>query len=219
MLNVTNASTATLTANLTREGRQVLFSPLAAFGDVTAGAFVDFGLFAPDAKIAPNAAVEKSDIQVQNRSGGPAVTVGTDVTKVTVTYEIAVLTPDDTVRALHQGAPPTAITSGPLAGATISPYAPGGSVEGRLIVVNRREGSDLVRVAWHPRALLQNNGYGDAQNRETAQFTVTVQGYDYTPGTELATYDAQITLYGAIFTVPEAKLQALLDVLASEATA
>lgn len=217
MLNVANSTTATLSANLTREGRQVLFSPIQAFGTIPAGAFVDLGLFPPDAKIAPNASVDRADIQAQNREGGPPVVIASDVTKITVTYDLPVLTPDDTVRALHNGTPPTTIADGPLAGATISPYSPGGSVTGRLIVVSRREGSDLVRVAWHPRAFLQSNGAGDNQNRETLQFTATVQAFDYTPGTELAAYDAQITQYGAVFTVPRASLQTLLDILASEA--
>ncbi|WP_019585222.1 hypothetical protein [Deinococcus apachensis] len=217
MLNVINTATAILAANLVREGRQVLFSPTEAFGTLPAGDFADMGLFPPDAKIAPSAAVDRSDIQAQNRLGGPPVTVATDVTRITVTYDIPVLTPDETVRALHNGAPPTTIAAGPLAGSTVSPYAPGGSITGRLIVVSRREGSDLVKVAWHPRAFLQSNGTGDNQNRETAQFTATVQAFDYTPGAELAAYNAQITLYGALFTVPSAKLQALLDILAGEA--
>lgn len=217
MLNVTNANTALLAANLVREGRQVLFSPTETFGTIPAGDFADMGLFPPDAKVAPNAAVDRSDIQAQNRLGGPPITVATDVTKITVTYDLVILTPDETVRALHNGAPPTSITTGPLAGSTISPYSPGGSITGRLIVVSRREGSDLVKVAWHPRAFLQSNGTGDNQNRETSNFTVTVQAYDYTPGQDLVAFNAQITLYGAIFTVPSAKLQALLDILAEEA--
>lgn len=217
MLTVANSNTATLSANLTREGRQALFSPVAAFGTIPAGNFVDLGLFPPDAKIAPNASIDRSDIQAQNREGGPPVVIASDVTKISVTYDIPVLTPDDTVRDLHNGTPAATIASGPLAGTTISPYTPGASILGRLVIVSKRESSDKVRVAWHPRAFLQSNGTGDNQNRETLQFTATVQAFDYTPGAELAAYDAQITQYGAVFTVPRAKLQALLDILAEEA--
>ncbi|WP_027459265.1 hypothetical protein [Deinococcus murrayi] len=217
MLNVTNSNTATLSANLTREGRQVLFSPLEDFGPVDAGSFLDLGLFPPDARIAPTSNVERSDIQAQNREGGPPIVLASDVTSISVTYDLPVLTPDDTVRDLHNGTPSATISSGPLAGTTVSPFSPGASVLGRLIVVSKREGSDRVRVAWHPRAFLQSNGTGDNQNRETLQFTATVQAFDYTPGTDLAAYDAQITQYGAVFTVPRAKLADLLDILAEEA--
>lgn len=217
MLTVVNTATALLATNLTREGRQVLISPTASFAGITDGDFADLGYFPPDATIAPASDVTRDTITAQNRLGGPPVTLADNVSAITVTYDLPVLTPDELVRDLHAGSPATTIASGPLAGTRVSPFAPGASLGVRLIVVSQREGSDTVRVAWHPRAFLQSNGIGTNQDRETAQFTATVQAYDYTPGTELAAYNAQITQYGAVFAVPRAKLQALLDILAEEA--
>lgn len=216
-LEIANSDTALLAENLTREGRQVLVSPTQPFAGITAGEFVDMGYFPTDAKIVPAANVTSSNIQAQNRQGGAPVTLAKDVTDIEVTYDIAVLTPDDTVRDLHNGTPAVTITAGDLAGTRVSPYNPGASLTCRMIVVSRRENSTVARVAWHPRVFLQSNGIGDNSNRETLQFTPTIQAFDYTPGAQLAAYDALITQYGAVFTVPLDKLQTLLDILADEA--
>lgn len=216
-LEVVNSDTALLASNLSKEGRQVLFSPVEDFTGITEGDFVDLGYFPPDATIAPVSNLTRTPVTAQNREGGPPVTLANPVTELDVTYEIPVLTPDDLVRDLHGGSPATEITTGTLAGATISPFSPGASLLGRMIVVSKRAGSDIVRVAWHPRAFLQSNGFGDSQDNDTVQFTVSLQAFDYTPGSTLLAYNAQITQYGALFTIPRAKLQALLDVLAEEA--
>ena len=216
-INIVNSNTARLSSNLAREGRQVLFSPTETFAGIAEDGFADLGLFPPDAKIAPTSNIQRSDIQAQNPNGGAPIVLASDTTSISITYDIPVLTPDDTVRDLHNGTPSAEITDGPLAGSKISPITPGASIVGRLIILNRREGQDLVRVAWHPRAFLQSNGTGDSQNRDTVQFTATVQAFNYTPGSTLSAYDAQITEYGAIFTVARDKVQTLLNTLAAEA--
>lgn len=216
-INVVNKDTALLAANLSKEGRTVFFSPVEDFTGIPAGDFADLGYFPADATIAPTSNITRTPVTAQNREGGAPVTLANPVTEIEVTYEIPVLTPDDLVRDLHGGTPATAITTGPLAGTKVSPFNPGASLLGRMIVVSKRGNSNIVRVAWHPRAFLQSNGFGDSQDNDTALFTVSLQAFDYTPGTELSAYDAQITQYGALFSVPREKLQALLDILAEEA--
>lgn len=217
MLTVVNANTTLLAANLSKFGRQVLFSPLELFTGITLGDFADLGYFPADATIAPTSNVTRTPVTAQNREGGAPVTLANPVTEIEVTYEVPVLTPDELIQDLHSGTPATPITSGTLAGVKVSPFSPGASLLGRMIVVSKRGNSNIVRVAWHPRAFLQSNGFGDSQDNDTALFTVNIQAFDYTPGTELLAYNAQITQYGALFSVARDKLQALLDVLAEEA--
>lgn len=217
-----NSTTARQAANLTREGRQVLLSPLEAFGTILAATeWADLGLFPPAEKVAINTNVTRESIKAQDPNGGPDLLLVEDTTEVTATYDnIPVLTPDETVRALHVGSVPVALTD-TLAGGTISPFAPGASIPARMIVIRRHQGGPdpLYKVYWHPRVAIQNNGEGDNQNRETLQFRVPVQSYlgDLSPA--LDAYSAQVGPMGAIFTIPASKLDALLDILKGEAAA
>ncbi|MFC6660095.1 hypothetical protein [Deinococcus multiflagellatus] len=173
MLVTKNTATARLSANLTKEGRQALFSPLEDFGTVlTADEWADLGLFPPAEKLAITTNISSTDIKAQDPEGGPDLTLATDVTDVTATYDnIPILTPDALVRALHVGSMPTAM-AGALAGATISPFAPGASIMGRFILIRRHKGAGdpIFKVYWHPRFALQNNGEGDSQGKDTLQF-------------------------------------------------
>ncbi|EYB67022.1 hypothetical protein DEIPH_ctg052orf0017 [Deinococcus phoenicis] len=221
MLNAKNAATAQLSANLNKEGRQALFSPLEDFGAIlTADEWADFGLFPPAEKLAINTNVTSTDIKAQDPYGGPDIILKTDVTDVTASYDnIPVLTPDTTIRALHVGSVPVAL-AGALAGASISPFAPGMSIQGRLIVIRRHratagESDPLYKVYWHPRVGLQNNGEGDNQNQETLQFKAAIQGFldQAKLPAELQGVKTQVGSMGSIFTIPASKLDALLDVL------
>lgn len=217
-----NTSTATLATNLSREGRTVLFSPLEAFGPIAANAWVNLGLFPPQEKIALTTNTNTEDVRAQDPEGGPDLLLAQDVTEATAVYDnLPVLTPDDTVRALHTGSPASPLT-GALAGGTISPFTIGAQINGRLIVVRKHlsGGADrLQKVYWHPRVSLQNNGEGDSQNRETLQFRAPIIGWTGNFQTDLSEYNAQKSAMGAIFTIPNSKLQALLDALADEAAA
>ncbi|MFK7601887.1 hypothetical protein ACI3L1_06710 [Deinococcus sp. SM5_A1] len=218
-----NSTTARLAANLTREGRQVLISPLEAFGTILlATDWADLGLFPPAEKVAINTNVTRESIKAQDPSGGPDLLLVEDTTEVTATYDnIPVLTPDETVRALHVGSVPVALTDPALTGGTISPFAPGASIPARMIVIRRHQGGadPLYKVYWHPRVAIQNNGEGDNQNRETLQFRVPVQSYLGTLSAALAPYSAQVGPMGAIFTILASQLDALLDILKAEAAA
>lgn len=217
-----NSTTARQAANLTREGRQVLLSPLEAFGTILAATeWADLGLFPPAEKVAINTNVTRESIKAQDPNGGPDLLLVEDTTEVTATYDnIPVLTPDETVRALHVGSVPVAMTDA-LAGGTISPFAPGASIPARMIVIRRHQGGadPLYKVYWHPRVAIQNNGEGDNQNRETLQFRVPVQSYLGDLSVALDAYSAQVGPMGAIFTIPASKLDALLDILKGEAAA
>ena len=221
MLIAKNAGTAQLASNLSREGRQAFFSPLQGFGTLlTPDDWVDFGLFPPAEKITPTSNVSSSPITAQDPFGGPPILLATDVTEVTASYDnLPVLTPDNIIRALHAGSVPVNMT-GALAGATVSPFAPGMSVLGRFIVVRRHQASAAeadpnYKVYWHPRVGLQSNGEGDNQNRETLQFKVPIQAFldQAKLPVELQDVKQQISSMGSIFTVPASKLDALLDVL------
>ncbi|WP_155300958.1 hypothetical protein [Deinococcus kurensis] len=218
MITAINAATAKLADNLTREGRQVLISPLDDFGTIlTADEWADMGLFPPAEKLAITTNVTSTDIKAQDPNGGPDLLLRTDVTDVTASYDnIPVLTPDDVIRALHVGSIPTAL-AGPLAGGTISPFAPGASIQARMIVIRRHQGGSdpLYKVYWHPRIGLQNNGEGDNQNQETLQFKAAIQAFTEQANlpAELQAYVTQVGSMGSIFTIPSSKLSALLDVL------
>lgn len=218
-LTAKNASTSQLSDNLTREGRQVLFSPLDPFGDLlTVNDWADMGLFPPAEKLAINTNITSTDIKAQDPNGGPDLLLRTDVTDVTASYDnIPVLTPDNTIRALHVGSIPMA-TTGALAGGSISPFAPGASITGRMIVIRRHtqaSGDPLYKVYWHPRVGLQNNGEGDNQNQETLQFKAAIQGFTEQANlpAALQPYKTYVGSMGAIFTIPASKLDALLDIL------
>lgn len=221
MLTAKNSSTAQLAANLSREGRQVLFSPLSDFGDLlTADEWADFGLFPPQEKIAINSNVSSTDIKAQDPNGGPDITLATDVTEVSASYDsIPAFTPDNLIRSLHIGSVPKNLT-GALAGATISPFAPGMSIAGRLIVIRRHlataaEPDPTFKVYWHPRVGLQNAGEGDNQNRETLIFKAAIQAFLDQTKLPAALQDVkkEVGTMGAIFTVPASLLDELLDVL------
>ncbi|MVN86906.1 hypothetical protein GO986_09025 [Deinococcus sp. HMF7620] len=216
-LVVSNAATARLSGNMVPEGRIIYFDPVEGFTGVT---FADLGLFPEDATIFPNAEITREAIRALNPEGGPSIVVDERITETDITYEVPVLTPDDTVRSLHNGAPAVALADTDMAGIKVSPFSPGASILGRLIVVAKRPGTDparLFRVFWHPRAALQSNGTGDSQGEETLLFNISVRAHTYEPGADFTDVASQITPYGAIFTVPANKLQTLLDKLADEA--
>lgn len=219
-LVIVNNGTSNLTTNLSREGRTVLFSPLEAFGSLAAGSWVNLGIFPPGEKVAPTLNTTREQVRGQDPEGGPDLLLAEDVTEATAVYEnIPILTPDDTVRGLHVGSPATPMGGG-FAGATISPFTIGAGVDGRMIVIRKRQGGGETRrqkVYWHPRVTLQNNGEGDAENRETVQFRAPVVGYTGTFNSDLVAYNAAKSPLGAIFTIPHNQLQALLDALADEA--
>lgn len=221
MLEAKNRLTAQLAANLTREGRQVFFSPLENFGALlTPDDWADLGLFPPAEKLAVNTNVQSQDIKAQDPFAGPDILLRTDVTDVTASYDnIPVLTPDETVRALHVGSVPV-VMAGTVAGATISPFTPGASVQGRMIVVRRHlasaaDADPLFKVYWHPRVGLQNNGEGDSQTVETLQFKAAIQAFldQANLPAELQAYQPQVSSLGAIFTIKASQLSDLLDIL------
>lgn len=219
---IKNANDAQSADNLTREGRQVLFSPLDAFGNLlTASEWADLGLFPPAEKLSITTNVTSTDIKAQDPNGGPDLLLRTDVTDVTASYDnIPVITPSTLVRALHVGSTPMA-TTGALAGGTISPFSPGASIVGRMVVIRRHVGGSdpLYKVYWHPRVGLQNNGEGESQGVETLQFKAAIQAFTAQANlpTELQPYVSQIGSMGAIFTIPASKLEALKDILLNAA--
>lgn len=216
-----NSTTARLSKNLSREGRQVFVSPLSAVGDIAVTDWVDLGLFPPGEKVSPTNNVTREPIRAQDPAGGPDLLLVEDVTDVTAVYDnIPILTPDEYVRRLHLGSAPTAMT-GDLTGATISPFDPGASILARMILVRRHKasGDPVYKVYWHPRVALQNNGEGDNQNKETVQFRVPVQSFIGELSDALDAYAPSISPLGAIFSVPASKLDALLDILKAEAPA
>lgn len=213
-----NSSTARLSANMVAEGRIVLFDPVDTFTGITGA--VDLGLFPEDAVIAPSSDITRETIRALNPEGGASIVVEERVTETTITYEIPVLTASEQVRALHNGAPSVAMTDAGMTGISVTPFTPGASVLGRMVVIAKRPGTDpdrLFRVYWHPRAALQSNGLGDSQGEQTLLFTASVRAHTYTPGAEFAGVETQITEYGAIFTVPASKLADLLAALDTEA--
>lgn len=218
-LVIVNNATSRLATNLSREGRTVLFSPLDNFGTILADTWINLGLFPPQEKIALTTNTNTTDIKAQNPDGGPDDLLAQDVGDATAVYDsIPVLTPDETVRALHVGSPAAPLT-GALAGGTISPFTIGAAINGRMIVIRKHQGGGdpLQKVYWHPRVSLQNNGNGDNQNRETLQFRAPVLAWSGTFAADLSAYEAQRSSLGAIFTIPNSKLQALLDALDDEA--
>lgn len=218
-LVIVNNATSRLATNLTREGRTVLVSPLEDFGTILADTWINLGLFPPQEKIALTTNTNTTDIKAQNPDGGPDDLLAQDVSDATAVYDsIPVLTPDETVRALHVGSPAAAMT-GALAGGSISPFAIGAAINCRMIVIRKHLGGadPLQKVYWHPRVSLQNNGEGDNQNRETLQFRAPVLAWNGVFLTDLSAYESQKGTLGAIFTIPNSKLTALLDALNDEA--
>lgn len=213
-----NDQSAYAAANMIPEGRIVLFDPLDAFAGITGA--VNLGLFPEDAVIAPNAEVTRETIRAINPEGGASIVVEERVTETTISYEIPVLTPSEQVRSLHNGAPAVALTDPSLTGVSVTPFTPGASILGRMIVIAKRPGTDadrLFRVFWHPRAALQSNGLGESQGEQTLLFTASVRAHTYEPGPAFDDVATQITQYGAIFTVPASDLAALLTALDTEA--
>lgn len=216
--NPINAATAYLATNMVAEGRIVLFDPLGTFEGITGA--VNLGIFPEDAVIAPNSEVTRETVRGINPEGGASIIVDERVTETTISYEIPVLTPSEQVRSLHNGAPAVAMTDPDFVGVSVTPFSPGASILGRMIVIAKRPGTDadrLFRVFWHPRAALQSNGLGESQGEQTLLFTASVRAHTYTPGADFADVATQITQYGAIFTVPASKLAALLAALDTEA--
>lgn len=217
-LTPVNAATAYLATNMVAEGRIVLFDPIGTFEGITGA--VNLGLFPEDAVIAPNAEVTRETIRAINPEGGASIVVEERVTETTISYEIPVLTPSEQVRSLHNGAPAVALTDPTLTGVSVTPFTPGASILGRMVVIAKRPGADadrLFRVFWHPRAALQSNGLGESQGEQTLLFTASVRAHTYEPGAAFDDVATQITQYGAIFTVPASDLAALLTALDTEA--
>lgn len=215
-----NDQSAYAAANMIPEGRIVLFDPLDAFAGITGA--VNLGLFPEDAVIAPSSEVTRETIRAVNPEGGPSIVVDERITETTITYEIPILTPSEQVRSLHNGAPAVALTDPTLTGVSITPFSPGASILGRMVVIAKRPGTDanrLFRVFWHPRVALQSNGQGESQGEQTLLFTATVRAHTYEPGPAFDDVATQITQYGAIFTVPASQLPELLAALDAEAAA
>lgn len=213
-----NATTARLAANLLREGRVVLVDPVEPFEGITG--FIDLGLFPEDAVIVASSDVTRDPIRALNPDGGTPIVVDEEITDVNVTYELPCLTPDANVLALHAGAPSAELTEPDLAGVRMAAFNPGASVLTRVIVIAKRPGVDPnreIRVFWHQRAALQSNGTDRQGTRDVPQFLVTVRAFTYELGPEFAGFEANITPYGAVFTLPLSKLNALLLALDGEA--
>ena len=213
---IANASTARSSENLTIEGRQVLWRLKNAFGTYPAGSWIDAGLFPPDAKISVTTDVQRTQVLAQNPDGGAPILLDEDITSVSAVYDdIPVLTPDNTVRALHGGAVPVAMT-GDLEKGTIAPFEVGASIPVAQVVVRRHKGQDadrLFKVYVHFSVGLQANGEGDSQGKETLRFRAPVQSFNkdlLNPTSTLATYKPQISEMGAVFTIPASKLDVLL---------
>jgi hypothetical protein len=218
-LTIVNQTTARAAENAVKEGRQVLIVLREAFGTIPAGSVIDLGLFPTDEKIAVTTDIQRTSVFAQNPEGGADVLLTEDVTQVSATYDsIPVLTPDDTVRALHAGSTPTAMT-GTLAGATVSPFAPGMSIPVSQIVVRRHPGANaqrMQRIFWHPRVGLQSAGEGDNSGKETLIFRSVVQTIDKAliVNPALVGYLEHIGVMGAVFNVPNDKLTTVLEILA-----
>ena len=212
---IVNSSTATLRANIEKEGRIVLIDPLDLLGG-TPGELYDMGLFPTDARIAPSIDVTRETIRAASREGGEDITVGEEVRDVTISYDIPVLSPDAYIRALHAGSAAVIAESGTLATVRAYGFNPSAGVLVRFINVRKRP-SGVHRVIWHPRMQLSPQAPGDANGNDTLVFRGVVQAFTYTPGGALATFDAAITQYGAEFHVPDALLDELLEALQGEA--
>lgn len=214
-----NADTAKSADNLLREGRSVEVQLHSAFGDIAAGSSIHLGILAPGAKVSPTVSQESEDVLGQDETNGQDIVLDTRVTSTTITYdEVPVVTPDETVMSLHAGTPPTTITSGPLAGTKIYPFAAGASIKVAQTVLRRRAGSDIVRMFWHPLTAMQAEVSQDGNaGTEIVVFKFTVQAWSGTiSGALLAEYNGVITKFGAMFGVPADKLSALQESLAGE---
>ncbi|WP_291428502.1 hypothetical protein [Deinococcus sp.] len=177
-------------------------------------------LFPEDAVIAPSSEVTRETIRAINPEGGASIVVEERVTETTISYEIPVLTPSEQVRSLHNGAPAVAMTDPDFAGISVTPFTPGASILGRMVVIAKRPGTSadrMFRVFWHPRAALQSNGLGESQGEQTLLFKASVRAHTYTPAARFADVNTQITQYGAIFGVPARTLNDLLTALDTEA--
>lgn len=218
-LTIINNNTARAAENAVKEGRQILWVLREAFGNIPAGSVIDAGLFPTDEKIAVTTDIQRTSVFAQNPEGGADLLLTEDVTQVSATYDsIPVLTPDDTVRALHAGSTPTPMT-GTHDGVTVSPFAPGMSIPVSQIVVRRHPGANtqrLQRVFWHPRMGLQSAGEGDNSGKETLIFRGVVQSInkELIVNPALTPYLESIGAMGAIFNVPNDKLASFLEVLA-----
>ena len=217
-LTTINTATAILASNLFKQGRIVLFSPIVDFGTLVKTAFADLGYFPTDATIAPSNTVNRTDVTAANREGGADVVLASNVTSLTIGYDIPVLTPDAIVRKLYNGATPRvlATTLAAVEGYVVDPSA---KLTGRMIVVRKRppaaDGTRTHQVVFHPRVDLSPNGTGNSNGQDTLIFRADVRAFDWTPSALLgaATYGS----YGAQFEVPDTKLQALLDELSTAA--
>ncbi|MCD0175206.1 hypothetical protein IHN32_04490 [Deinococcus sp. 14RED07] len=214
-----NSATAILAGNMVQEGRIAFFDPINGFTGIT---WANMGLFPEDAVVFPDSEVTREAVRARNPEGGAPIVVDERITDTTITYELPILTPDATVRALHNGAPAVEMTAASMVGISVSPFNPGASVLGRFIMLAKIPGTDparLCRLFWHPRAALQSNGVGDSQGSPTLLFNLSVRAFTYTPGVDFTDVAAQITPYGAIFNVPFNKIAGLLDKLDAEAVA
>ena len=217
--SVINNATAESIANLSREGNTLYVSPVEVFGTIAAGSWVRLGYFAPGDNFYPTTNTSTEQVKAQNPEGGPDLILAEETTEASAVYEnVAPLTPSREVLALHTGAPGTPMT-GTFAGGTISPFTIGSSVLARMIVVKKRAGASADRpqkVFWHPRVGLQNAGVTQKENKDVPQFRIPVLAWNGTFSTDLSEYEAAKTSLGAVFTIPDSKLDALLLALADE---
>lgn len=218
MLVPVNRDTAQLSANLLREGRIVMVNPINYAG---ADGWIDLGEFPPDQKVSPANTVNRTDVPAANREGGPDVILARIVASVAIGYDISSLTPDDTVRSLHAGAAPIALTGAGLTGTSGFVIDPSVSLESRMIIIRKRPliaGRPRVhRVVFHPRVDLTPNGTGDSAGQETLIFRAEVKPFSWTLSTKLTPLAESLGQYGIQFDVPDSELTALLTLLDTEA--
>ncbi|MCD0160065.1 hypothetical protein IHN63_01965 [Deinococcus sp. 6YEL10] len=216
---VINNATAESIANLSREGNTIFVSPVEAFGTIAANSWIRLGYFAPGDNFYPTTNTSTEQVKAQNPEGGPDIVLAEETTEASAVYEnVAPLTPSSEILALHTGAPGTPMT-GAFAGGTISPFTIGSSILARMMVVKKRAGSSASRpqkVFWHPRVGLQNAGTTQKENKDVPQFRIPVLAWNGAFKADLSEYQAAKTSLGAVFTIPDDKLDALLLALADE---
>lgn len=219
-LTVVNTATATLAANAAGSGQIAYFDPISPEGLATGNSFIDMGYFPEGFRLSPNIEVTREDLKGAGRDSGSAVTLMSTVTDSSYGYEFSILTPDQSVRALHAGAAPATLTGSGLTGVKVYKINTESTIVGRFVFVKKRP-DGTADVVFHPRLQLSSNGStaGDL-GAELLNFIGTVQAHTWTPGADLAGITiANVSSYGALFQVSTpAELDALLTALQDEAT-
>lgn len=215
--------------NFKRAGNTFLFSPKRDIGTLIAAKdWIGFGYFRPDFELAPTTDVQRTEVKVQDPQGGPIFTLIEDTTEVTAVYEsIEPVTPSAEVRALHKGAVPKMLTGvAGLAGTTISPFAPGASIEGSAMAIRILEDApggaeQRYELYYHQSIALQSNGYGNYEGRSTPIFRAPVRSGATTllDTGLLDAFEGSVSRMGAYFEGPVSELAAMINALKGEADA